>query len=35
VPIPIHARDVKPGLLLQIIREAGLTREQFLRLLRG
>ncbi len=33
VPIPVHPRDLKRGLILRIIREAGLTREEFLRLL--
>jgi len=33
VPIPKH-KEIKRGLLIEIIAEAGLTREEFLRLLR-
>jgi predicted RNA binding protein YcfA (HicA-like mRNA interferase family) len=32
VPVPRHAQ-IKRGLLLEIITEAGLTRDEFLRLL--
>jgi len=32
VPVPKHA-EIKRGLLTEIIAEAGLTREEFLRLL--
>ena len=35
VPIPVHARDLKRNLLLQIIKQAGLTREEFMGLLRS
>ena len=35
VPIPVHPRDLKRGLILRIIKQAGLSREEFLRLLRG
>jgi len=34
VPIPVHPRDLKRGLLQRIIKQAGLSREEFLRLLR-
>jgi predicted RNA binding protein YcfA (HicA-like mRNA interferase family) len=33
--IPVHARDVKRGVLLDIIKQAGLTQAEFLRLLRS
>ncbi len=33
IPVPVHNRDVKPGLLLAIIKAAGLSREEFRRLL--
>jgi mRNA interferase HicA len=33
VPIPIHPRELKRGLVRDIIRQAGLTREEFLDLL--
>ncbi len=33
VPIPKH-KEIKKGLLIEIISEAGLTREEFLRLLK-
>lgn len=33
VPVPKH-KEVKRGLLTEIIAEAGLTREEFLRLLK-
>lgn len=32
--VPVHPRDVKPGTLRAILSQAGLSREQFLRLLR-
>jgi len=32
VPVPRHA-EIKRGLLMEIITEAGLTKEEFLRLL--
>ena len=35
VPIPVHARDLKRNLLLQIIKQAVLTRQEFMRLLRS
>jgi predicted RNA binding protein YcfA (HicA-like mRNA interferase family) len=35
VVIPVHpGRDVKPGLIRAIIKEAGLTREEFFKLLK-
>jgi predicted RNA binding protein YcfA (HicA-like mRNA interferase family) len=34
VPVPRHARELKRNLLLKIIREAGLTQEEFRRFLR-
>jgi predicted RNA binding protein YcfA (HicA-like mRNA interferase family) len=35
VVIPVHpSRDVKPGLIRAIIKEAGLTREEFFKLLK-
>jgi predicted RNA binding protein YcfA (HicA-like mRNA interferase family) len=33
VAVPAHNRDVKPGLLLAIIKAAGLSRQEFRRLL--
>jgi predicted RNA binding protein YcfA (HicA-like mRNA interferase family) len=33
VPVPYHARDIKRGLLRTIIRQAGMTVEEFLDLL--
>jgi predicted RNA binding protein YcfA (HicA-like mRNA interferase family) len=33
ISVPVHNRDVKPGLLLAIIKSAGLTREEFRKLL--
>ena len=33
VPVPRH-REIKRGLLMEIISEAGLTREEFLKLLK-
>ena len=35
VPIPRHVGDLKRGLQAKIIKEAGLTPEEFSRLLRG
>lgn len=34
VSVPIHARTLKKGLLHGIIKEAGLTLEEFLKLLK-
>ena len=34
VPVPIHAKTLKKGLLHGIIKEAGLTLEEFLKLLK-
>jgi len=34
--IPMHpGKDIKPGLLRAILREAGINREKFLQLLKG
>jgi predicted RNA binding protein YcfA (HicA-like mRNA interferase family) len=33
VPIPIHTKDIKRGLLLSIIKQSGLTVNQFIKLL--
>jgi predicted RNA binding protein YcfA (HicA-like mRNA interferase family) len=33
VPVPLHARDLKRSLLKTIIKQAGLTEAEFLRLL--
>jgi predicted RNA binding protein YcfA (HicA-like mRNA interferase family) len=33
ITVPIHAKDIKLGTLQSIIDQAGLTREQFLKLL--
>jgi predicted RNA binding protein YcfA (HicA-like mRNA interferase family) len=33
IAVPAHNRDVKPGLLLAIIKAAGLSRQEFRRLL--
>jgi predicted RNA binding protein YcfA (HicA-like mRNA interferase family) len=33
VPVPVHARDLKRPMLKQIIKQAGLTEEEFLKLL--
>jgi len=36
IVIPVHpGKDVKPGLIRAIINEAGLSREEFLKLLKG
>jgi len=35
IVIPVHpGKDVKPGLIRAIMKEAGLSREEFLRLLK-
>jgi len=35
IVIPVHpGKDVKPGLIRAIIKEAGLSREEFLRILK-
>jgi predicted RNA binding protein YcfA (HicA-like mRNA interferase family) len=34
VPIPKH-REIKRGLLIEIMAEAGLTKEEFIKLLKG
>jgi predicted RNA binding protein YcfA (HicA-like mRNA interferase family) len=33
VTVPFHRKDLKRGTLLAILKQAGLTREQFLQLL--
>ena len=33
VPVPIHAKDMKRGLLLSIIKQSGLTIDEFRKLL--
>jgi predicted RNA binding protein YcfA (HicA-like mRNA interferase family) len=33
IAVPAHNRDVKPGLLLAILKTAGLSREEFRKLL--
>ena len=33
VPVPVHARDLKRPVLRQIVRQAGLAEEEFLKLL--
>jgi len=33
IAVPIHNRDMKPGLLLAILKTAGLSRDEFRRLL--
>ncbi|MCW3982554.1 MAG: type II toxin-antitoxin system HicA family toxin [Candidatus Bathyarchaeota archaeon] len=36
IVIPMHpGKDIKPGLLRAILREAGINREKFLQLLKG
>ena len=35
VPVPRHVRELKRSLMLSIIREAGLSAEEFARHLRG
>lgn len=32
--IPMHVRDLPPGTLLSIIKQAGLTKEEFIKLLK-
>ena len=34
VPVPIHVKDIKKGLLKAIIKEADLTEEEFLKIFR-
>lgn len=35
IVIPVHSgKDVKPGLMRAIVKEAGLSREEFIRLLK-
>ncbi|HLC49643.1 MAG TPA: type II toxin-antitoxin system HicA family toxin [Candidatus Andersenbacteria bacterium] len=33
IPVPIHAREMKRGLLTSIIKQAGLTQKEFIDLL--
>ena len=33
VPVPIHSKDIKRGLLASIIKQSGLTNSEFLELL--
>lgn len=33
--VPFHARDVKRGTLKKILRDTGITDEEFLKLLKG
>jgi mRNA interferase HicA len=33
VPVPIHTKDIKRGLLLGIIKQSGLTINEFIKLL--
>ena len=33
VPIPIHNKDIKRGLLMSIIKQTGLTVKEFIKLL--
>ena len=35
VIVPFHRRDMKRGTLLGIIKDAGLTTDEFIKLLRG
>jgi predicted RNA binding protein YcfA (HicA-like mRNA interferase family) len=36
IVIPVHpGKKIKPGLVRAIIREAGITREEFFKLLKG
>jgi predicted RNA binding protein YcfA (HicA-like mRNA interferase family) len=32
IPIPIHSKDIKRGLLMGIIKQTGLTLERFIKL---
>lgn len=34
IPIPIHAQEIKKGTLKSIIRQSGLTKDQFIKLLK-
>jgi len=34
VPVPIHAKDLKKGVLKSIIKQSGLTLKEFLKLLK-
>jgi len=33
IPVPIHNKDIKKGLLIGIIKQAGLTTDEFIKLL--
>lgn len=33
ITVPIHNKDIKRGLLLSIIKQTGLTKEEFIKLL--
>ena len=33
IPVPIHNKDIKLGLLVSIIKQTGLTKEEFVKLL--
>lgn len=33
VPVPIHVREMKRGLLMSIIKQSGLTKKEFIGLL--
>jgi predicted RNA binding protein YcfA (HicA-like mRNA interferase family) len=33
IPVPVHNRDIKRGLLTAILKTAGISREEFRRLL--
>lgn len=33
VPVPIHAREMKRGLLVSIIKQSGLTQKEFIDLI--
>lgn len=33
IPVPIHNKDIKKGLLFGIIKQAGLTVEEFIKLI--
>lgn len=32
IPVPMHTKDIKPGLMKSIIKQAGSTEEDFLKL---
>jgi len=34
IPIPIHSKEIKKGTLLSILKQAELTKEQFIKLLK-